>query len=333
MSIQAKKGYPWATLQGGFDFAEDEMRFKGGPVKYDREEPGPALGMAICDQVFGGGSISANVTFSDPSFERAACNLVFFYNTATRAFLSAGLSNEALYWISYFDVRWNTYAAAGDGKRLEPGRSYFLECRVRGSLVQLICDRVEVLSVNLPAPPPQSQVGVWCRDFADITVRSFTVHPESPRAFVVMQFSSPYNELYNEVVRPICESFKIRAIRADETYGPGLIIADVVRQINESKFVIAEITPSNPNVYYEVGYAHACNKPTILIADRKIEKLPFDISPFRTLFYENSIEGKRRVEDGLRRHIKEVLGLREPPSGVAPQSTPATVPMTLSGSI
>ena len=47
-----------------------------------------------------------------------------------------------------------------------------------------------------------------------------------------------------------------------------LIIADLVRQIFESKIVIAEITPANANVYYEVGFAHAMNKPTILFADR-----------------------------------------------------------------
>ena len=64
----------------------------------------------------------------------------------------------------------------------------------------------------------------------------------------------------------------------------------------ESEFVIAEITPVNANVYYELGFAHAINKPTILLADRAIDKLPFDVSPFRVLFYENTIGGKRLFE-------------------------------------
>lgn len=80
-----------------------------------------------------------------------------------------------------------------------------------------------------------------------------------------------------------------------------------MRQIDEANLIIAEITPSNPNVYYEVGYAHARVKPMVLIADRSMEKLPFDLSPFRTLFYENSIDGKRRIEEGLRKHIKASL--------------------------
>jgi hypothetical protein len=305
----AERNYSWATMTGDFAFAPDTVRFKGTLVKYPpTDEPGPALGIAICNQSFGGGSVSAKITFSSPS-SRASCLLILYYDPATRAFVGAGIGNEALYGVAGFENRWIPYVTIGDANRLEGNRSYSVECQVRGSLVDLFVDNVRVATATLPVPLPRSQVGIWCRDSANISVHGFTVVPESPRAFVIMQLTSPYNELYQEVVRPVCEEMNVRTVRADETYGPGLIIADVVRQINESKFVIAEITPANPNVYYEVGYSHACGKPTILIADRKIEKLPFDVSPFRTLFYENSIEGKRRVEEGLRRHIKEVLGL------------------------
>ena len=83
---------------------------------------------------------------------------------------------------------------------------------------------------------------------------------------------------------------------------------EINQQIETSKVVIADITPPNLNVYYEVGYAHALKKPTVLIADRdKLAKLPFDVSPFRTLFYENSIGGKKRVEDGLRKYLDEIV--------------------------
>jgi nucleoside 2-deoxyribosyltransferase len=93
-----------------------------------------------------------------------------------------------------------------------------------------------------------------------------------------------------------------------------------VTQINTAKVVIADITPENPNVFWEVGYAHANRKPTILVAE-KGRKLPFDVSGFRILFYENTIAGKRLVEDGLRKHLKAILTeLRIPTTGA-----PATV--------
>jgi hypothetical protein len=85
-----------------------------------------------------------------------------------------------------------------------------------------------------------------------------------------------------------------------------VIIQDITRQLLEAQAVIAEISPANPNVYYEVGFAHALNKPTILIADKET-KLPFDVSPFRVLFYENSIPGRSRFEEGLRGHLSAIF--------------------------
>ena len=71
--------------------------------------------------------------------------------------------------------------------------------------------------------------------------------------------------------------------------------------------VIADITPNNPNVYYEVGYADALNKPLILIADRKEGLKPFDVRAYRTIFYENSIGGKNRIESDLKAYLKTIM--------------------------
>jgi len=104
----------------------------------------------------------------------------------------------------------------------------------------------------------------------DIKFSGFTVAAETPTAFVVMPFTPNYDELYEEVIQPVCKSHGLHPHRADETYGPGVILADIAQRIISSKVVIAEITPNppNPNVYYEVGFSHAMRKPTILIADK-----------------------------------------------------------------
>ena len=69
---------------------------------------------------------------------------------------------------------------------------------------------------------------------------------------------------------------------------------------------MAEITPPNQNVFYELSYAHALAKPTILLAERG-KQLPFDISGYRVLFYDNTIGGKTQVEDGLKKHLTAIL--------------------------
>jgi nucleoside 2-deoxyribosyltransferase len=108
------------------------------------------------------------------------------------------------------------------------------------------------------------------------------------------------------VVRPVSEDLGFFAFRADDVFRPGVILQDIIQGIVGSDVVLAEITPVNANVFYELGYAHALNKPTILLANRNTEKLPFDISGYRVIFYDDSIRGKRDVEATLRKHLESV---------------------------
>jgi len=121
-----------------------------------------------------------------------------------------------------------------------------------------------------------------------------------------MQFSEPYQQLYQEVIRPVAESFHLAAQHVGEVFGPGIILQDIVQGIVESEVIIAEITPANQNVFYELGYAHALGKPTILLAERG-KQLPFDVSGYRVLIYDNTIAGKRQVEEGLKKHLTAIL--------------------------
>jgi hypothetical protein len=96
------------------------------------------------------------------------------------------------------------------------------------------------------------------------------------------------------------------AFRGDDVYRPGVILQDIIRGIVESDVIVAEITPPNPNVFYELGYAHALQKPTILLANRQIEKLPFDISGYRVIFYDDTIGGKREIETTFEKHLESI---------------------------
>ena len=50
---------------------------------------------------------------------------------------------------------------------------------------------------------------------------------------------------------------------------------------------MADLTHERPNVYYEIGYAHAFKKPTILTA-RKGTEPHFDVQGFPIISYDNS---------------------------------------------
>ena len=95
----------------------------------------------------------------------------------------------------------------------------------------------------------------------------------------------------------------------DEIAGPGIIVDDIQRQISEANVIVAEISSKNPNVFYELGYAHALSKPAVLLARRESSaEMPFDIRGYRAIFYDDTIGGKKTVERNLEQHLKAVLG-------------------------
>ena len=192
---------------------------------------------------------------------------------------------------------------------MKPGQGYHLEMRIQGSFLTVELDGVEIGSGPLPFQLSGKQVGLFCQSQANIHFRHFRVASAKPLAFVVMQLDPPeYEELFNDAIVPVCDRMGLEAFRSSQTYCPGLVIADIQRQIRESRVIIAEITPVNPNVYYEVGYADAIGKPVILIADSgKLERLPFDVRAFRTLFYENTIGGKSKVEKTLTEFLRNIM--------------------------
>lgn len=300
----------WTSIFGEYSLKKDELTFKGKVQEYDKGQKGAAIGNLICDQYFGGGKITAEITFKKVNYP-TACEIIIYFDPQTKNFVSVGLGGAgSMYSIRSFAGNWTNHSLSGEYSNLKANRPYKLEVEFKGSIITLKVDGIVILVSNLPYNLPISQTGLWCQSEDEIIIKNFTVKKETPKAFVVMQFSSPYNELYEDVIKKVCNTFDLSVIRADETYGPGLILADIIKQINESRLIIAEISQSNPNVFYEVGYAHALNKPTILIAE-KTTKLPFDVSPFRTLFYENTIAGKQKIEDGLKKHIDASLSDRD----------------------
>ena len=296
----------WLSLLGEHSFERGVLTFKGGTTKNELGTAQPYIGNLLTEQIFAGGTISATITFSE-TVEMSGCQFVIAHDPASGAFAIAGIDPFSLVSVRTFQQnQWTVHSSIGQHAQLRPGRPYNLEVRVLGSRVEVSLDGVGLLSVDLPYTLPQSHIGLWCAGLHDIQVKGFTVSNQDPTAFVVMQFSAPYDTLYSEVIKPVCGKHGLDVHRADEFLGPGMIINDIEREIARAMLIIADVSPSNPNVFYEVGFARALRKPIILLAE-STTKLPFDVSGFRTLFYENSIGGKKRVEDGLTLHLDAVL--------------------------
>lgn len=106
-------------------------------------------------------------------------------------------------------------------------------------------------------------------------------------AFIIMPFHEPCEQVYREVVKPELMKFDIKPERADEYPRAVDIPEDIKQGIIRNDFSVVDISEDNPNVFYELGYAHAHHKELILISDKaRSGNLPFDVRAYRTLFYE-----------------------------------------------
>lgn len=96
--------------------------------------------------------------------------------------------------------------------------------------------------------------------------------------FVAMPFDPLFQSYYEQVIRPAVEELGLTCIRGDEIYSRPQIMADIWKCIRTPRLVIAELTGKNPNVFYEVGLAHAIGKPLILLTRNEDDVLYRDAS-------------------------------------------------------
>lgn len=110
----------------------------------------------------------------------------------------------------------------------------------------------------------------------------------SDSCFVLMPFGSPIGDYYQQIYEPAIRKAGLRPVRADaDIFGTGKIIDQIWEGINAAKVLVAELTSRNPNVFYELGLAHALDKPVVLVCANE-DDVPFDLKHIRVIYYNVS---------------------------------------------
>jgi hypothetical protein len=292
----------WVPIVGHWSIEEDRVTYTG-PAS---GSPSP-VGICLADVRMTEGDVSCRVQLTEATPEG---RILLGYRSLNERYVMAGLGG----WRRAFTVgeyipglAWRGLALEGSFENFTPKRWYTQRVELRGQRLRVSVDSVPVLKHVFDRPVGSGQVGLFAFGNAPVEFDSFTVERRRSKAFVVMKFAAPFVQLYKEVIQPIAKEFGIDAKHVGEAFGPGIILDDIVQGIIEAEVVIIEITPvsKNENVFYELGYAHALNKPTILLAQRG-RKLPFDVSGYRVLFYQDTTAGKKIVKEGLRKHLKAI---------------------------
>ena len=115
--------------------------------------------------------------------------------------------------------------------------------------------------------------------------------------------------VFNSIIIPAFEDLDFeKPYRSDHDDDPGLITDKMIESIATDKLVIAVLTDLNPNVFYEVGIAHAIGKDVILITQSH-DDIPFDINYIKYIHYLPNNEGYQKLVKDISARMRTIIGI------------------------
>ncbi len=125
--------------------------------------------------------------------------------------------------------------------------------------------------------------------------------------FVIQPIGKSSEDIY-QLVSAAAAQANITALRADSVVGLGTgnITETIQEAIVSASVLVADVTDANPNVMYKVGFAHAQNKPLILIASSS-RSIPFDLASVRVVIYDITTPGEfvQRLSKQIAQAVKK----------------------------
>lgn len=144
-------------------------------------------------------------------------------------------------------------------------------------------------------------------------------------AFVIMPFKKENDDKYQMVIKEAAKEVGIKAERLDEQLFREGMIERIYKQIEIADIIIADLSDRNPNVFYELGFAHAKDKLCILITS-DANDLPFDLKTRRNIVYGDSYTYlKHELVKNLDWAKSEIENLKKSPFRVSQRRMDATL--------
>lgn len=135
-----------------------------------------------------------------------------------------------------------------------------------------------------------------------------------PFVFVLMPLAAAFDDVYALGIKAACESAGAYCERVDEQIFHESILQRIYNQIAKADLIVADMSGRNPNVFYEVGYAHALGKAVILLTEEASD-IPFDLKHYPHIVYAKSVTKLRsEVEARVRWYLAHPTDSQRPSS-------------------
>ncbi|HEV3469021.1 MAG TPA: TRAFs-binding domain-containing protein [Pyrinomonadaceae bacterium] len=97
---------------------------------------------------------------------------------------------------------------------------------------------------------------------------------------------------YKNIIKPAVTAAGLRCVRADEISHSGVIDVPMYEQLLKADVVVADLSTSNKNAFYELGVRHALRPyTTIVICEDGAKSFPFDVNHVLIRQYHHMGEG------------------------------------------
>jgi hypothetical protein len=124
-------------------------------------------------------------------------------------------------------------------------------------------------------------------------------------------------------IKPACEAAGATCGRVDQQIFLRSILDRIYGEIDRATVLVAEMSDHNPNVFYEVGYAHGLGKPVILVT-KSADDIPFDLRHYPHIVHGGSLTTLReKLEETVRwclTHPEELVAQSPPYADKARQA-------------
>ncbi len=121
-----------------------------------------------------------------------------------------------------------------------------------------------------------------------MAIDSTSTRPK-PFVFVLMPFDQKFDDIYKFGIQGAAEDVGAYAERVDEQIFIDGMLDRIFNQISKADVIVADMTGRNPNVFYEVGYAHALDKLVLLLTQDSGD-IPFDLKHHQHTVYSGKID-------------------------------------------